>query len=215
MPGDFPIRDPRAPADSSTHRVCRPSLAAAVEVHAMPEVTAFLLLLWSFIGIDVELHPVDGPVHFTDLYGEERHAPGALACPTDGPPQLWLSGDAAPSIVVHELAHALDCSDDGSLNGSLGQRPHSRPDWVSDYCWSSDAEWYACSVTRAEPFAPGSASLAAAPPSPTRPLPVAGAAPATRPPERCASRPAWSPTPDLIDIGTGSLLALIEPSCEA
>jgi len=43
----------------------------------------------------------------------------------------------------HELAHVVDCMDDGLLNGSPGHH-----DWTSNdaYCMSNDAERYACAV---------------------------------------------------------------------
>ena len=100
-------------------------------------------------GVGVVVHEVEGPVHFVDLYGEERHAPGALSCAPGEPPQLWISADADLEVLVHELAHAFDCLDDGELNGSLARRPAAAHHaWTTDYCWSSDAEWYACSVVR-------------------------------------------------------------------
>lgn len=104
--------------------------------------------LWALVGSGVTVHQLDGPVHFTDLYGNERRAPAALACPPDGRAVLWLGDRVDLETMVHELAHALDCSDDGQLNASpiRGERPAVRPSWVSDYCWESDAEWYACWV---------------------------------------------------------------------
>ena len=114
----------------------------------MPELVGLYLTLWALSGVGVVVHEVERPVHFVDLYGEERHAPGALSCAPGEPPQLWISADADLEVLVHELAHAFDCLDDGELNGSLARRPAQRPTWATDYCWSSDAEWYACSVVR-------------------------------------------------------------------
>ena len=110
----------------------------------MPELIGLYLALWALSGVGVVVHEVDGPVHFVDRCGEERHAPGALSCAPGQPPELWISTDASLGVLVHELAHAFDCLDDGELNGSPGQRPELRPGWASDYCWSSAAEWYAC-----------------------------------------------------------------------
>ena len=50
--------------------------------------------------------------------------------------------------MLHELAHAYDCADNGAMDSSPTLRPAVRPAWASDYCWLSDAEWYACSVVR-------------------------------------------------------------------
>ena len=56
--------------------------------------------------------------------------------------------------LAHELAHANDCIDNGEMDASTTIRPTVRPDWVSNYCWNSDAEWYACSVIRYGNVAP-------------------------------------------------------------
>ena len=112
----------------------------------MPELVGLYLTPWALAGLGVVVHEVEGPVHFVDLYGEERHAPGALSCAPGEPPELWISAGADLVVLVHELAHAFDCLDDGELNGSPTRRPDARPAWTSDYCWSSDPEWYACSV---------------------------------------------------------------------
>ena len=114
----------------------------------MPELVGLYLTLWALSGVGVAVHGVEGPVHFVDLYGEERRAPGALSCTPGEPPQLWISAGAGLEVLVHEVAHAFDCLDDGELNGSLARRPAERPAWATDYCWSSDPEWYACSVVR-------------------------------------------------------------------
>ena len=94
---------------------------------------------------DLTVHRLDGPVQFTDLYGNAREAEAALGCPAGGP-ELWLSPTVRIETLVHELAHARDCLDNGVMDASPTQRPAIRPSWVSDYCWGSDAEWYACSV---------------------------------------------------------------------
>ena len=114
----------------------------------MSGIVSLLLLAWTLTGVEVAVHPVDGSVRFTDLYGSERTAMGALACERGRPPELWLSRSADLATVAHELAHALDCLDDGALNGSPRPQPHARPAWASDYCWSSPVEWYACAAVR-------------------------------------------------------------------
>ncbi len=99
------------------------------------------------MGATVEVEPVAGPVRFTDLYGSPREAVAATAC-RDGASTIWLARDGiAFEIVLHELAHAYDCADNGEIDGSPAGRPAERPAWSSDYCWNSPAEWYACSLT--------------------------------------------------------------------
>ena len=166
----------------------------------MAEIVPVVLMLWSMLGIDVELHRVDGPVRFTDLYGEQRLAPGVLACPEGGEPQLWLSRDASAAVIAHELAHAIDCSDDGLLNGSLSSRPGERPEWVSDYCWSSNAEWHACAVAR------HTASRQPATPPPR----LAGAPPDGQKAhdDACGAQTTWEPALDPLLTGAGALNAL-------
>ena len=104
-----------------------------------------LIALWTAVAPGLTVHRLDGPVQFTDLYGNAREAEAALGC-SPGGPHLWLSPTISLETIVHELAHARDCLDNGTMDASLTLRPAVRPDWVSDYCWFSDAEWYACSV---------------------------------------------------------------------
>ena len=104
-----------------------------------------LVALWSIVAPDLTVHRLDGPVQFTDLYGNAREAEAALGCPASGP-ELWLSPTVSLETLVHELAHARDCLDNGVMDASPTIRPAVRPEWASNYCWESDAEWYACSV---------------------------------------------------------------------
>ena len=188
----------------------------------MSELVSLYLVLWVLASPNVVTHEVDGPVRFIDLYGVEREAPGALACPSGGAAQLWLSDDAGLEVVVHELAHAFDCVDDGELNGSPGPMRSARPEWVSDYCWSSEAELYACWVVHGgRVIAAPPAEVAGAPP------PLAGQAPASAAPLAAAPAPRgsataggtvcqlllrWAPRPGLLAIGTGTLGVLVEPA---
>lgn len=114
----------------------------------MSALVPLFLAIWTMVSSQLGVTHLDGPVHFTDLYGNVRSADAALACAADGRPELYLSPDVTLDTVIHELAHAYDCLDDGTLNGSPMTRPAERPSLVSDYCWQSDAEWYACSVVR-------------------------------------------------------------------
>ncbi len=112
----------------------------------MPALLSVFLALWAIVGGRVTIHQLSGPVRFTDLYGSPREAAAATGC-SQGRPEMWLSPDVDMATLVHETAHAADCLDDGNMNDSPSLRPAVRPAWVSDYCWDSDAEWYACSVT--------------------------------------------------------------------
>ncbi len=111
----------------------------------MPALLALFLSLWSIVGGHVTIHQLNGPVQFTDLYGSPREAAAATGC-VHRHPDMWLSPDVDMATLAHETAHAVDCLDDGLMNDSPSLRPAVRPAWVSDYCWNSDAEWYACSV---------------------------------------------------------------------
>jgi hypothetical protein len=112
-----------------------------------------LVALWSMVAPNLTVHRLDGPVQFTDLYGNAREAEAALGCPSTGP-ELWLSPTVDVETLVHELAHAHDCLDNGAMDASPTLRPAVRPAWVSDYCWESDAEWYACSVVHFQSITP-------------------------------------------------------------
>jgi hypothetical protein len=114
----------------------------------MSPLVSLFFTLWTLAGSQLIVHPVDGPVRFTDLYGSEREAAGAVGCPGDGYAHLWVSRNVDLETLVHEMAHVWDCTDDGLMNASPinGVRPPIRPAWASDYCWNTDAEWYACWV---------------------------------------------------------------------
>lgn len=114
----------------------------------MAALVPLFLAIWVLVSSQLTVTFADGPVRFTDLYGVARQADAALACPAGGQPHLYLAPQVTLDTVIHELAHAYDCQDDGALNGSPSARPAQRPSLVSDYCWQSDAEWYACAVLR-------------------------------------------------------------------
>lgn len=111
------------------------------------------IALWTAVAPNLTVHRLDGPVQFTDLYGNAREAEAALGCPASGP-ELWLSPTVSLETLVHELAHARDCLDNGKMDASPTIRPAVRPAWASDYCWLSDAEWYACSVVQFKSVSP-------------------------------------------------------------
>jgi len=181
----------------------------------MAELFGLYLTLWALSGAGVLVHEVDGPVQFVDLYGEERDAPGAFSCVPGQPPELWISAGADLEVLVHELAHAFDCLDDGALNGSPSHTPEARPAWASDYCWRSAAEWHACSVVHNATSFTGAPSPASA--ARLEPIRFAGSAPSARPapsappaPPAAASNGAAAPCPlpvtemaTLLASGTG------------
>lgn len=107
----------------------------------MNALAGVFLLLWSLVGGQYQWHNID-------RYGDGLRL-GAFSCESG---EGWISPDAPLSIVVHELAHAYDCSDDGELNGSPGHAPqfHVSPallaSWGPGYNWR--AEWYAQEVVR-------------------------------------------------------------------
>ena len=104
--------------------------------------------LLALVAGQVDVRTMDSDFLITDLYGQRRLAEAAFDCAEEGRPTLWLSKTAPEETHAHELAHAVDCLDDGMLNGSPSRRPSERPPWASDYCWDSDAEWYACAVVK-------------------------------------------------------------------
>lgn len=129
----------------------------------MSALVALYLALWATVSPGTVVHELDGPVHFVDLYGNDRQTQGALGCDSIAGAELWLGPNIDLETLVHELAHANDCLDDGILNGSPMPRPSARPAWISNYCWNSDIEWYACWVTH-------SGRLSSAPLPPISPI---------------------------------------------
>lgn len=134
-----------------------PSARSPGQASALVTLLALFVALWELVGLQTTVVNTAGSVHFTDLYGSARHAAAALECAPGGKPVLYLSPNADIETIVHEFAHAYDCLDDGAMNASPigGARPAQRPAWASDYCWNTDAEWYACSAVRARSVRPG------------------------------------------------------------
>ena len=123
----------------------------------MPILLALIAQLLSLVGGQIDVHTMEARFPITDLYGARRQTDAALSCPGQGRPELWIARTASDEVRAHELAHAVDCLDDRLLNGSPSRRPKVRPAWTSDYCWQSDAEWYACSVVHHQRIDPHNA----------------------------------------------------------
>ncbi len=101
----------------------------------MALVTLFVTL-WSLVGGEVTWHNGLPPA-----YAQERVLSfGGFNCSTK---EGWVTTNAPLRVVVHELAHAYDCLDDGKLNGSPGLYPP-----VTLAPWEDPAEWYAYEVVR-------------------------------------------------------------------
>jgi hypothetical protein len=111
------------------------------------------------LGATVDVETVAGPVRFTDLYGSPREAVAASGC-AEGESTIWISDQGASfEVILHELAHAYDCADNGAIDGSPAGHTDQRPSWASDYCWNSPAERYACAVTETGQLRPFSVQL--------------------------------------------------------
>ena len=136
-----------ADARTASITTARP-LAAGVGEGSVVGLLELVTALFALVGPQLSVQYLDRPVRFTDLYGAERQTTAALECRRSGQPVLYVGPGVDLLTLAHELAHAHDCADDGKLNASPigGARPAQRPTWASDYCWKSDAEWYACWV---------------------------------------------------------------------
>lgn len=104
---------------------------------------ALFALLWPLVGDAYEWHnglPVD-------VLARNPAALGAFDCAAG---EGWVSVTAPMNVVVHELAHAYDCLDNGLLDGSPG---HPLPAWSRDWVYFDmppywAAEHYAHEVVR-------------------------------------------------------------------
>ncbi len=88
------------------------------------------------------------------FYDEPQQVPGGvtvarMSC-ADAQTTIYITPPVAVWIIVHELAHALDCQDDGRMNGSPW--PSTAAAGMRPYCLRSKAELFACSVERLHPW---------------------------------------------------------------
>ncbi len=110
---------------------------------------ATVLTLLALIGPNIDFRDSGDGFYFVDGYGNIRLEPTAVGCTTGGVAVIYSpSSGLTLDILVHELAHAWDCVDDGVMDGSPIDRPAERPAWASDYCWTLRAEFFACSAQR-------------------------------------------------------------------
>ncbi|MEK9809855.1 MAG: hypothetical protein VW362_05375 [Candidatus Nanopelagicales bacterium] len=97
------------------------------------------MMLWALVGTQFTWH--------NGLPGQlagHAEVQGAFLC---GSGEGWVRESAPLEWVNHELAHALDCLDDGKMNGSPGHPPTY--DW-SEYCEYVGRD---CGYWRAEHYA--------------------------------------------------------------
>ena len=103
-----------------------------------------LLLL---VGAVTSFRFVSAPTLEVPFGGHTIATTGYALC-ENGRPSITLAA-SAPTIeatLLHELAHARDCLDDGEINGSL-LPPGAALRRPSGHCVANLAEFYACWVT--------------------------------------------------------------------
>lgn len=91
---------------------------------------------------------VDGPLLEVPFMGAPLRTTGFTTCSELGRPTITLAR-GAPTIeatLVHELAHARDCLDNGVIDGSP-LPVDGRLERPSAHCTVNRAEFYACWVT--------------------------------------------------------------------
>ncbi len=101
---------------------------------------------------------VSGPTLEVPFGGYTIETTGYALC-ENRRPSITLAS-SAPSIeatVLHELAHAQDCLDDGEINGSLLPAGAALR-YPSGHCVANRAEFYACWVTEQAQVRAGAAS---------------------------------------------------------
>lgn len=91
---------------------------------------------------------VDAPLVSVPFQGALLETTGYTTCDRTGRPAITLAAraDRLDATLVHELAHARDCLDNGSIDGSLlpSDAVLLRP---ISHCTANRAEFYACWVT--------------------------------------------------------------------
>lgn len=91
---------------------------------------------------------VDAPLVAVPFQGATLQTTGYSTCDGTGRPTITLAAraDRLDATLVHELAHARDCLDNGLIDGSLlpADAVLERP---ISHCTANRAEMYACWVT--------------------------------------------------------------------
>lgn len=108
---------------------------------ALVELLVLVSTLTTFRFEDAALIPVP-------FRGQTLLTTGYTECNEQGRPSITLAARAATleSTLVHELAHARDCLDNGVVDGSL-LPPAAVLLVPSAHCTANRAEFYACWVT--------------------------------------------------------------------
>ncbi len=104
---------------------------------------SILFWLWLMVSSTLTVMISDKPVEFMDLYGNDRVAVAAVYCELSGQSTLFIHPPIDIPTLVHELAHAYDCQDDGLFNGSPLVDEYKES---NRYCGKSRAEFYACQM---------------------------------------------------------------------
>ncbi|MCC6236892.1 MAG: hypothetical protein IT299_04875 [Dehalococcoidia bacterium] len=121
-------------------------------------ITELLLL----VGALTSFRFVSGPTLEVPFGGNTIQTTGYALCENRRPSiTLALSAPTIEVTLLHELAHARDCLDDGTINGSLlpAGATLRQP---SGHCVANRAELYACWVTEQAQLAGRDTALTAA-----------------------------------------------------
>jgi hypothetical protein len=105
---------------------------------------ALVVQLLLLVGASTSLRFVDVDRVHVVFQGAILETGGYMTC-EDGRPAILLAARAPDleATLAHELAHAADCLDDGSLNGSL-LPPDATLARPSAHCLADRVEFYAC-----------------------------------------------------------------------
>lgn len=129
---------------------------------------AAIIELLLLVGAATSFRFVSGPTLEVPFGGYTIATTGYALC-EDRRPSITLAS-SAPTIeatLLHELAHARDCLDDGEINGSL-LSPGATLRRPSGHCLANRAEFYACWVTEQAQLGTTEVALASAHEAPHR-----------------------------------------------
>lgn len=105
---------------------------------------ALIAQLVLLVGVSTSFRLVDGASLPVLFQGRLVHTAAYTLC-VEGRPEITVAREARDleTVVAHELAHALDCLDDGVINGSplpVGAVLLDR----NAHCTANPGEYYAC-----------------------------------------------------------------------